>query len=175
MDFGMKKKAHILLGSNLGDREENLLRAKRHIVEKVGVILQSSTIYETAAWGKTDQPAFLNQVVALNTSLDPHPLLNALLDIENTMGRERKIKWGERTIDLDILLYENEVINDPALVIPHPGIANRRFTLLPLSEIAAHQAHPLLKKTMTQLLDECPDPLPAIPYGVSELAPGLLS
>lgn len=160
----MKKNGYLLLGSNLGDRRENLLFARGHIADKAGEILLSSKIYETAAWGKTDQPAFLNQVVAIRTTLDPRTLLNTLLGIENIMGRERKIKWGERSIDLDILLYENEVINDPALVIPHPGIANRRFTLLPLAEIAASRIHPVLKKTMAQLLEECKDTLPAKAY-----------
>ena len=161
----MKKKAYILLGSNLGDRIENLLCARRHIREQAGIIRQSSAIYETAAWGKTDQPAFLNQVVAISTNRGAQALLTILLGIENTMGRERKSKWGERTIDLDILLYENEVINSPSLVVPHPGIAQRRFTLLPLAAIAGHRVHPILNKTMTQLLEECTDPLEVVPLG----------
>ena len=160
----MNKKAYLLLGSNLGDREGNLLRARGLIMEKAGEILQSSKIYETAAWGKIDQPAFLNQVITVNTTHEAQALLGQLLDIERMLGRERIIKWGKRTIDIDILLYGNEVINHPNLVIPHPGIAQRRFTLLPLVEVSAHLVHPVLKKTMAQLLTACTDLLPVVPY-----------
>lgn len=162
--FNMKKNTYLLLGTNLGDRENNLTLARAHIAEKIDAILQSSTIYETAAWGKEDQPSFLNQVIALKTKLDPHTLLAMLLQIEIMMGRERKIKWGERIIDLDILFYEDEVISDDQLTIPHPGIPFRRFTLLPLQEIAPDLVHPQLNKTITQLLASCPDPLEVHPY-----------
>lgn len=155
----MKKNTYLLLGSNLGDRENNLSVAREHIAEKIDSILQSSAIYETAAWGKEDQPNFLNQVIALKTGLDPYVLLTTLLQIENGMGRERKVKWGERIIDLDILFYGDEVISNDQLTIPHPGIPSRKFTLLPLQEIAPDLIHPQLNKSITELLTSCPDPL----------------
>jgi 2-amino-4-hydroxy-6-hydroxymethyldihydropteridine diphosphokinase len=138
--------------------------ARGHIGDKIGTILESSNIYETAAWGKEDQPDFLNQVVRLTTHLDPQTLIETLLWIEITLGRQRKVKWGERIIDLDILFYENEIVNDENLTIPHPGIPLRRFTLLPLNEIAPQLMHPVLNKTIEQLLSECPDQLEVWPY-----------
>ncbi|MEZ4946256.1 MAG: 2-amino-4-hydroxy-6-hydroxymethyldihydropteridine diphosphokinase [Cyclobacteriaceae bacterium] len=160
----MQKTTYILLGTNLGKRELNLTAARGHIGEKIGTILYSSKIYETAAWGKEDQPDFLNQVIMLKTHIDPHSLLEKLLWIETTLGRQRKIKWGERIIDLDILFYEDEVINDENITIPHPGIPSRRFTLLPLQEIAPQLVHPVLNKTIEELLAECPDKLDVWPY-----------
>ena len=155
----MKQSAYLLLGSNLGDRETNLGLARSLIGNSVGIILQSSKIYESAAWGKEDQPDFLNQVIKIQTTLNPHALLEKLIWAETSLGRLREIKWGERIIDIDILFYENEIVEDKALTIPHPGIPKRRFTLLPLNEIAPSLVHPELKKTMTELLDECPDKL----------------
>ncbi|MEQ8424593.1 MAG: 2-amino-4-hydroxy-6-hydroxymethyldihydropteridine diphosphokinase [Cyclobacteriaceae bacterium] len=160
----MKKTTYLLLGTNLGDRKNNIAIARGHIAEKIGTIQKSSKIYETAAWGKEDQPDFLNQVIMLKTHLDPHTLLEALLWIEEALGRRRKIKWGERIIDLDILFYENEIIEDEKITIPHAGIPNRRFTLLPMQEIAPQLLHPVLNKTIEQLLAECPDKLAARPY-----------
>lgn len=166
----MLKTTYLLLGTNQGQRDINLSMARRHIREKIGSILYSSKIYETAAWGKEDQPYFLNQVIMLKTHFDPHSLLETLLGIEATLGRQRKIKWGERIIDLDILFYENEVINDKSLTVPHPGIPFRRFTLLPLQEIAAKLIHPVLHKTIDQLLEECTDHLEVRPYVPSQAA-----
>jgi len=160
----MKKSIFLLLGTNLGNRDVNLSMARGHIGNKIGTILESSNIYETAAWGKEDQPDFLNQVVRLNTHLDPHTLMETLLWIETTLGRQRKVKWGERIIDLDILFYEDTVVNDEQLTIPHEGIPFRRFTLLPLNEIASTLVHPVLKKTVSQMLEECPDKLEVWPY-----------
>lgn len=160
----MQKTTYILLGTNLGQRELNLTVARGHIGEKIGTILYSSAIYETAAWGKEDQPDFLNQVIMLKTHIDPHSLLEKLLWIEATLGRQRKVKWGERIIDLDILFYEDQVINDEHIIIPHPGIPSRRFTLLPLQEIAPKLVHPVLNKTIDVLLAECPDKLEVWPY-----------
>lgn len=129
------------------------------IENSVGTILQASKIYESAAWGKEDQPDFLNQVVKIQTALNPHALLEKLIWAETSLGRLRDIKWGERIIDIDILFYEKEIIDDNALTIPHPGIPQRKFTLLPLVEIAPELVHPELKKTMTELLEKCADKL----------------
>lgn len=152
------------MGTNLGKRDINLSMARAHLGEKIGTILYASKIYETAAWGKEDQPDFLNQVIMLKTHLNPRTLLKNLQEIESIMGRQRKIKWGERIIDLDILFYEDEVIHDEHITVPHPGIAFRKFTLLPLQEIAPKFIHPILKKTINQLLTECPDELEVWPY-----------
>lgn len=160
----MMKTTYLLLGTNLGNRDANLSMARGHLLEKVGSILVSSKIYETRAWGKEDQPDFLNQVIVLKTHLDPHKLLETLLWIENTLGRQRKVKWGERIIDLDILLYEDEVIHDEQITLPHPGIPLRRFTLLPLQEIAPKLVHPTLNKTIEQLLADCTDQLDVWAY-----------
>lgn len=160
----MLNTTYILLGTNLGERETNLAMARGHIGDKIGTIRYSSTIYETAAWGKEDQPDFLNQVIVLKTHLDPHSLLEKLLAIEVTLGRQRKVKWGERIIDLDILFYENEIIEDEIITIPHPGIPFRRFTLLPLQEIAPKLIHPVLNKTIEELLSICTDKLEVHPY-----------
>lgn len=149
----------ILLGSNLGDKEQNLMTAKAHIEEKIGKIIGQSSIYQTAAWGKNDQPAFYNQVIELATQLKPRPLLEELLTIEQVMGRERKEKWGERLIDLDILYYHQDIIDIDSLKVPHPGIPERRFTLVPLVEIAPDFINPRYKKTNEELLKQCKDTL----------------
>ena len=152
-------KAYLLTGSNLGDREQNLFTARRLINENCGAIVAVSSIYETAAWGKTDQPSFLNQALELETTLKARQLIRRILKVEKMMGRVRKEKYGPRLIDIDILLFNNEKHNYQFLKLPHPELPNRRFALLPLSEIAAGIIHPVLKKTIVQLLAECPDQL----------------
>jgi 2-amino-4-hydroxy-6-hydroxymethyldihydropteridine diphosphokinase len=149
----------ILLGSNLGDRFENLLVAHSSVEITAGKIIQRSSIYETAAWGKTDQPSFLNQAIAFQTDLDPHKLLIELQRIEERMGRIKKDKWGPRTIDLDILLFDDIVVQSEKLTIPHPAMHLRGFTLVPLAEIAADVVHPVLQKSILTLLQECNDTL----------------
>lgn len=160
----MNHKAYLLLGSNLGQRETNLKMARSLIENSGGVILQSSKVYESAAWGKEDQPDFLNQVIKIHTSLNPHALLEKLSWVETSLGRLRKVKWGERIIDIDILFYEDEIVKDKALTLPHPGIPNRRFTLIPLNEIAPTLIHPQLDKTISQLLARCKDKLKVWEY-----------
>ncbi len=156
----MTKGIYLLSGSNLGDKNANLEQAKTLIQSHIGSIERFSSVYETAAWGKTEQPSFLNQVIEISTSLSPGSLLNIALQIEQDMGRVRVEKWGERLIDLDILYYNDAVYSSSHLTIPHPGIPGRRFTLVPLVELAPGFIHPLLKKTNEVLLEECQDPLP---------------
>ncbi|MCD6010591.1 MAG: 2-amino-4-hydroxy-6-hydroxymethyldihydropteridine pyrophosphokinae [Flavipsychrobacter sp.] len=151
--------AYLLLGSNQGDRTGWLQQAMNMLAEKCGTIAQKSSVYETAAWGITDQPAFLNMVIHLQTVLSPTELLTQIQQIETTLGRQRDIKWGQRTLDIDILLYNDAVVDLPELVIPHPYMQERRFTLAPLAEIAPHYMHPKLNKTITELLAACPDTL----------------
>ena len=152
-------KAYLLTGGNLGDRKANLALATRLIGRSCGSISAQSGFYETAAWGKNDQPAFLNQALLLETPLPAAELLHELLDIEKTIGRIRLEKFGPRTIDIDILLFNQEICDEPQLKIPHPQLANRRFALTPLAEIAASYIHPVLQKSIAVLLKECPDQL----------------
>ena len=150
---------YLLIGSNLGNRQKNLENAKELIAAKAGQVGKSSSLYETEAWGMRDQPAFLNQVLVLFTKLDPRQLLSTILDIEHQMGRERTQKFGPRAIDIDILFYNEAIIDEPGLTIPHPQLHLRKFTLEPLHEIAPAFIHPVLHKSITDLLKECPDPL----------------
>ncbi len=140
------------LGSNLGDRRANLLEATTRIAARVGIIQAISNIYETQAWGIQDQPDFLNQVVEIRSSFEPAALLDEILKIEQDMGRERRIKWGERLIDIDILFYGSRIVQTEKLTIPHPFLHQRNFVLFPLLEIAADWVHPVLKKAVQDLV-----------------------
>ena len=151
--------AHLLIGGNLGNRKENLSKAVSLINEQCGSLTRSSSIYETEAWGNTDQPSFLNQALEISTSLNARQLMRKVLKIEEEMGRVRKEKLGPRIIDIDILLFENEIHDLRFLKIPHPEMQNRRFVLVPLAEINSALQHPVLKKSITELLEECPDNL----------------
>ena len=152
-------KAVLLSGSNMGDLSRNMESALIMISQYAGVIKNTSFIYETEAWGKIDQPAYYNQVIELNTTLDANTLMQKLLQIEKMMGRERTEKWAPRLIDLDILYFNNEVINEPDLKIPHPHLHERRFTLVPLSEILPDMLHPVLKRSNKDLLESLTDTL----------------
>ena len=155
----MKERIFLLLGTNMGDRKINLKRAIFQIEKLVGTINEESSVYQTAAWGKLDQPEFYNQVIEVESSLSAIELLEIILGIEVKLGRERKEKWSERLIDIDILLIGNEIIQTERLNVPHPQLANRKFTLIPLVEIASDVVHPVLKKNMAELLAACSDSL----------------
>ena len=152
-------KAYLLTGGNIGDRQGFLQQAKGLLEQHCGNITAISGIYETAAWGNTDQAAFLNQALELETNLNAKQLIRRILKIEKMMGRERKEKYGPRNIDIDILLFNDEIYNISFLKIPHPELQNRRFALLPLTEIAGDLIHPVLKKSIKNLLNDCPDTL----------------
>jgi 2-amino-4-hydroxy-6-hydroxymethyldihydropteridine diphosphokinase len=148
---------YLLLGANLGDRDATFAMAKNLIGIRVGKILTASSQYETAPWGVENQPSFLNQVVRINTSLSPMAVLAATQQIETELGRIRHEYWGARTIDLDILYYNDIIVDTTELRIPHPHLHRRRFTLVPLAEIAPDFLHPELLKTNDALLKDCPD------------------
>ena len=150
---------YLLIGGNMGNREEYLEKAKLAIEKRCGKIKKQSAVYETEAWGITHQEKFLNQALAIQTRLSPQDLLNTILDIEGLLGRKRAVKYGPRIIDIDILLYNNQVVNLRDLKIPHPELQNRRFALQCLNDIASDQVHPVLQKPVAQLLAECTDPL----------------
>jgi 2-amino-4-hydroxy-6-hydroxymethyldihydropteridine pyrophosphokinase len=150
---------YVLIGGNMGDRLNYLFWAKHEIEEKIGRIINHSSVYETAAWGNVLQAPYLNQVLQVESDFSPNQLLEELLKIEQRAGRVRHQKWEERVLDLDILFYYNEVIIAEHLMIPHPHIADRRFVLSPLSEIAGEEIHPLTLLTIREMLKRCPDKL----------------
>ncbi|HNP48721.1 MAG TPA: 2-amino-4-hydroxy-6-hydroxymethyldihydropteridine diphosphokinase [Bacteroidia bacterium] len=154
----------LLLGTNVGNRKEHLLDACEAIQQHIGSAELKSSVYETDAWGKEDQPAFLNQVILVTTTLTPEQVLDEILKIEKQMGRVRGEKWASRIIDIDILFFDNEVIEKNKLKIPHPFLHERKFTLVPLAELVPQFMHPVLGKSMGQLLREVNDPLEVRPY-----------
>jgi len=150
---------YLLLGSNMGNCIELLSTEIEQIEKKIGTLLLGSNLYATAAWGNTSQPDFINQVIKVATQLDATDTLKEILSIEKIMGRIRTVKNAPRIIDIDMLFFNNEIINRSDLIVPHPEIQNRRFVLTPLHEIAPQMIHPVLKKTINQLLLQCPDKL----------------
>jgi 2-amino-4-hydroxy-6-hydroxymethyldihydropteridine diphosphokinase len=148
----------ILLGSNLGDRLANLKQAIASIAS-FSTILQQSNIYQTAAWGNTDQADFLNQAIEIQTHQTAENLMHSLLAIESQMGRVRLQKWEPRIIDLDIIFYESAIHTTDFIQIPHPEMQNRAFVLKPLLDLIPHFEHPILKQTISQLWEKCPDQL----------------
>ena len=148
---------YLLLGSNLGNTAANLRRARILISLYIGCISRCSQLYETAPWGDLDQSHFLNQAICVETILDPVALMNEIVKIEDILGKKKVSKWGPRTIDIDILLYREDVIISRNLEIPHPRMLSRNFVLIPLSEIAGERIHPVAKKSITDLVSMCVD------------------
>ena len=147
----------LLLGTNLGKREENLQKAIELLEKQVGKLTKLSAIYETEPWGVSNQPNYLNQIVEIETALSPQKLLEQTQKIEKTLGRFRREKWEARPIDIDILYFGQQIINLPKLIVPHPFLQERRFTLIPLVAIVPDFIHPVLKKNQQELLEICLD------------------
>ena len=146
------------IGTNLGNRESNLEQAVARIEEYVGPVLDSSSIYETEPWGFQAKDEFLNKVVKVETELTPSEILERILIIESIMGRVRsKERYSSRLIDIDILICEDMIIDEENLKIPHPLLHQRRFVLVPLCEVASDMIHPVLKKSISDLLEICGD------------------
>ncbi len=153
-------KAVLLIGGNLGDRKTLISRAKQMLESQVGACIQYSSIYESEAWGFQSESSFYNQVLVLETLLSASAILKIALKIESELGRKREsTSYASRTMDIDILFYDEQIIDQEDLEIPHPRLHLRRFTLLPLVEILADFVHPKIKKTLGELLDSCDDDL----------------
>ncbi|MEI2747141.1 MAG: 2-amino-4-hydroxy-6-hydroxymethyldihydropteridine diphosphokinase [Ferruginibacter sp.] len=152
-------KTYLLLGSNLGNSIAQLEKAKKYIAQKIGNIKRSSGIYQTKAWGKTDQPDFFNQVIVVETKLDAAATMHCILSIEAKMGRIRDKKNDPRIIDIDILFFNKEICQTPLLTLPHPLIQERNFVLIPLNELSPSFIHPVLKQTIHQLMLRSKDQL----------------
>jgi 2-amino-4-hydroxy-6-hydroxymethyldihydropteridine diphosphokinase len=148
---------YLLLGTNQANRKNNLEKALEKIREKIGKIIVSSSVYETEAWGLEDQPDFLNQACIVSTTLTPVQILKTLKEIEKSMGRTETIKWGPRLIDIDIIYVDDLVMQTPELVVPHPGLYNRNFVLLPLIEIAGDFTDPVKKISLDEIYDSSTD------------------
>ena len=159
--MGLLHQVYVATGSNQGNSIELLSKAVTLCESNVGYVGRVSSIYKTKAWGKEDQPDFYNQVFEIFTPFSPLIVMRKFLEIEKSLGRKRYEKWGPRTIDIDMLFYDNLCLEKPEIHIPHPEIQNRNFVLVPLAEIAPNKKHPKLNLVINKILKICTDPLTA--------------
>ena len=152
-------RATLLIGGNLGDRNAYLDFAMSHLGKSIGSIIKRSDRYESEAWGDRANHPFLNQVVEIETTLQPNEILKGILSIEQMAERTRIERWGDRTLDIDVLFIENQIIDEENLTVPHPRLAERKFTLMPLHDIDSEFIHPVMQKSIATLLEECTDNL----------------
>lgn len=151
---------YLLLGSNLGNRKTLIKSAISQIDERIGKVFTTSSFYETAAWGKEDQPGFLNVAIGIRTLLTPAEVLERVLQIELDLGRVRYEKWGSRLIDIDIILFGAHIVDEGTrLQIPHPEMQHRKFVLVPMAEIASDSVHPVFGLTVSEILERLSDNL----------------
>ena len=152
-------KTYLLLGSNIGNSKQQILTAIKNIMKQIGNVTRQSCLYATTAWGDTSQPDFLNQVIMVSTKLTALQTIVVILNIESDMGRVRTTKNAPRIIDIDILFFNKEIIDEKKLTVPHPQIENRSFVLIPLNELSPNFKHPVAHKTIYWLLQHCADTL----------------
>jgi 2-amino-4-hydroxy-6-hydroxymethyldihydropteridine diphosphokinase len=157
--FDFMNKVYLGIGGNLGDKWQNIIDCKQFIAAQIGPILQASKVYQTKAWGNHDQADFYNQVLICNTTYDCTEVLHICQQIEAQLKRQRIQKWGERTMDIDILFFNDAIIHQENCTIPHPHLHQRKFVLVPLQEIDAQFVHPVFHKSIDTLLKECSDEL----------------
>jgi len=149
---------YLSLGSNIGDKLNNIETSVKFIIDEIGDVLAISKMYRTSAWGFKSENYFLNNVIKLETKLNPQDLLLKIQSIEKELGRERLTSgYSDRTIDIDILFYEDEIIEEENLIIPHPLLQDRNFVIYPLNDIASDYFHPIHKKTVSELFTDCTD------------------
>lgn len=163
------EKVVLHLGSNKGDRLNNLERAINFIHQTIGKTKNISSVFVTAAWGVVEQPDFLNQVVVVESNLSPDKLIRTIQKIETIIGKEKEYHWGPRYIDIDILFYGKQIINNKNLKIPHPEIQNRNFVLIPLNEVEPDLIHPVLQKSIHSLVTSCRDKLSVTKFKMEEI------
>ncbi|WP_373496144.1 2-amino-4-hydroxy-6-hydroxymethyldihydropteridine diphosphokinase [Aquiflexum sp.] len=157
-------KVVLIIGGNLGDRRALIGEANKLLMLQFGIPKLSSSIYETTAWGGKSVGNYLNQILIFETTQSPENLLTTIQAIEDKMGRNRDLKWGDRTMDIDILYFGNKIIRTSSLIIPHPYIEERRFVLEPLKEVIPEFLHPLLAKSQQELLELCSDPCKVVVF-----------
>lgn len=163
----------ISLGSNLGDRNQQISMAFEMVAAAFGPVIAASSVYETSPWGIKDQPSFLNQCMSIETEVPAEEILRLLLSFEDALGRQRRGKWNSREIDIDVLFYGENIIETDQITIPHPSIHQRKFILTPLKEIAPDFTHPVLMKSITELESICTDDSLVAIYDGAESGPNV--